>query len=111
MRIAVDDFGTGESSLRYLDRFPVDVLKIDSVFVRRLSAAVADDALTHGIVAMAHAMDLEVIAEGVETEAQAVAVRRFGCPYAQGFLFSPPVRADRLEAMLVASGRFPLPAP
>ncbi|HEU5084589.1 MAG TPA: EAL domain-containing protein [Acidimicrobiales bacterium] len=111
VRIAVDDFGTGESSLGYLDRFPVDVLKIDSVFVRRLSAAAADDALTHGIVAMAHAMDLEVVAEGVETEAQALAVRRFGCPYAQGFLFSPPVLADRLEAMLASSRPFPLPTP
>lgn len=111
VRIAVDDFGTGESSLGYLDRFPVDVLKIDRVFVHRLSAAAADDALTHGIVAMARAMDLEVVAEGVETEAQALAVRRFGCPYAQGFLFSPPVRADRFEAMLVSNRPFPLPMP
>lgn len=107
VRLTIDDFGTGESSLSYLDRFPVDVLKIDSTFVRRLSVERREDALTHGIIAMAKAMGLDVVAEGVETEAQASAVRRFGCRRAQGFLFSPPVGAARLESMLGTAEPFP----
>ena len=109
VRLAIDDFGTGESSLSYLDHFPVDVLKIDRAFVHRLSDHTADDALTHGIIAMAQAMHLLVVAEGVETETQAAAVRRFGCDYAQGFLFAPPMGGPQLEQLLASAEPFAIP--
>lgn len=109
VKLAIDDFGTGESSLSYLDQFPVDVLKVDRAFVHRLSDRTDGDALTHGIIAMARAMHLLVVAEGVETEEQAAAVRRFGCDYAQGFLFSPPIGGLQLESLLASAEPFARP--
>jgi diguanylate cyclase len=106
VQLAIDDFGTGESSLAYLDRFEFDVLKVDRSFLRRIVKTDADDALTSGIVALARAMDLTVVAEGVETELQAAAVRHLGYDYAQGFLFSPPVRSGQMEAMLAEADPF-----
>ncbi len=102
--ISIDDFGTGYSSLSYLRRFPLDILKVDRSFVVGLSGADGrarqDQAVVRAIVEMAHALDLEVIAEGVETVAQREALRHLGCDYMQGFLYSPPVTPERLEAML-----------
>ena len=106
VRISIDDFGTGYSSLAYLRRFPLDVLKVDRSFVMGLNGAGAsgtdrqDQAVVRAIISMAHALDLEVVAEGVETAAQRETLRRLGCDYMQGFLYSPPVTPERLESLL-----------
>ncbi len=106
VRISIDDFGTGYSSLSYLRRFPLDVLKIDRSFVLELGGADThtqqDQAVVQAVVRMAHALNLEVIAEGVETTGQRDALRRLGCDAMQGYLYSPPVTPERLKAMLPA---------
>ncbi len=89
--IVVDDFGQGYSSLAYLTRFPVDKLKIDRVFVWRLSTTTADAAVVDAILAMAHALSMTVVAEGVETTAQEAYLRERGCEEGQGYLYSKPV--------------------
>lgn len=104
VRISLDDFGTGYSSLAYLRRFPLDVLKVDRAFVAELGGggrkAWQDQAVVQAIVSMAHALELEVVAEGVETEAQFEALQRLGCDSMQGFLYSPPITPERLETLL-----------
>ena len=106
VRISIDDFGTGYSSLAYLRRFPLDTLKVDRSFVMGLGGtdrhARRDGAVVRAIVSMAHALDLEVVAEGVETAAQRETLRRLGCDSMQGFLFSPPVSPERLESLFPA---------
>jgi diguanylate cyclase (GGDEF)-like protein/PAS domain S-box-containing protein len=91
VRIAIDDFGTGYSSLAYLKRFPIDCIKIDRSFIRDLPQDRDDASITRGIIAMAHNMKLEVVAEGVETVAQLEFLRAHGCDEIQGFLFSEPL--------------------
>jgi diguanylate cyclase (GGDEF)-like protein/PAS domain S-box-containing protein len=105
--ISVDDFGTGYSSLSYLNRFPVDVLKIDQTFVAGLPGDVYDTALVEAVISLAGALDLDVIAEGVENAAQAATLLRLGCHRAQGFYFARPLTADAFTAALAAS---PAPA-
>jgi diguanylate cyclase (GGDEF)-like protein len=90
VRVAVDDFGTGYSSLASLRHLPVDVLKIDQRFVAGMGADAVDDAIVEAVVVLARTLNLELIAEGVETEAQAFALRAAGCHLAQGFLFGRP---------------------
>jgi diguanylate cyclase (GGDEF)-like protein/PAS domain S-box-containing protein len=94
--LGVDDFGTGYSSLAYLNRFPLDVLKIDRSFVARLDADTEAETIVAAIIDLAHALDLVVIAEGVETEAQLAVLRRLECDQAVGFYFSHPLPADQL---------------
>lgn len=102
VRIAVDDFGTGYSSLSYLTRLPVDLLKIDRSFVQGMSERPGDREVTAAIVALAHALGLSCIAEGVETREQLVTLRALGCGSAQGFLFSRPVPAEGFADLLEA---------
>jgi EAL domain-containing protein (putative c-di-GMP-specific phosphodiesterase class I) len=90
VRLAVDDFGTGFSSLTYLKRFPVDVVKIDRSFVAGLGTDTSDTAIVRSVVDLAHALSLQVVAEGVEQPEQLEALRTLGCDVAQGYLFSPP---------------------
>jgi diguanylate cyclase (GGDEF)-like protein/PAS domain S-box-containing protein len=93
--IAIDDFGTGYSSLAYLKRFPVDKLKIDRSFVADITKMKEQRAIVEAIVALAHALDLKVIAEGVENEAQRKFLRGCGCEYLQGYGSGKPADADR----------------
>jgi diguanylate cyclase (GGDEF)-like protein len=99
IHIALDDFGTGYSSLSYLKRYPVDRIKIDRSFVSQLADGHVSVAITQAIVTLAHAMDIEVTAEGVETESQASILGQLGCNTLQGFLFSSAVPADRITAI------------
>jgi diguanylate cyclase (GGDEF)-like protein/PAS domain S-box-containing protein len=93
--IAIDDFGTGYSSLAYLKRFPVDKLKIDRSFVADIVKMKEQRAIVEAIVALAHALDLKVIAEGVENEAQRKFLRGCGCEYIQGYATGKPADADK----------------
>jgi diguanylate cyclase (GGDEF)-like protein len=98
--LSVDDFGTGYSSLAYLKRFPVDELKIDRFFVQTLRMSGEDHSLVAAMVAMGHALGLQVVAEGVETEPQRGLLLTLGCRSAQGYLFSKPVSAHRVSSLL-----------
>ena len=104
IHIALDDFGTGYSSLSYLKRYPVDRIKIDRSFVMQLAEGHVSVAITQAIVTLAHAMDLHVTAEGVETESQATILGQLGCNTLQGFLFSGGVPAERICALFSAQG-------
>jgi diguanylate cyclase (GGDEF)-like protein/PAS domain S-box-containing protein len=104
VRLAIDDFGTGYSSLSYLSRFPVDVLKVDQSFIAQLQKATAGYELTRAIVQLGESLNMITVAEGVETDAQLKALRHIGCDQAQGFLFSRPVSATGIAAMLPDQG-------
>ncbi|MBC8137230.1 MAG: EAL domain-containing protein [Fibrella sp.] len=104
VRLSVDDFGTGYSSLAYLRRFPVDILKIDRAFIAGLDKNTPDEALVRASIEMAHALDLLVVAEGVETAAQRDCLRALGCDIAQGFLFSRPVSPEILKPLIAGGG-------
>jgi diguanylate cyclase (GGDEF)-like protein len=101
VRIALDDFGTGWSSLAYLAKFPVDVLKLDRSFTAGLGLEIGSEAVAAAVVQLARALDLEVIAEGVETEGQATRLRRLGARSAQGYLFGAAVPSEVLRKRLV----------
>ena len=96
----MDDFGTGYSSLSYLNELPFDVLKIDRSFVTGIETREQSQILVRTVLAMAQAMDLEVVAEGVETEEQAALLWSMGCPYAQGYHFARPLPAAQVGAWL-----------
>ena len=100
--LSIDDFGTGFSSLAYLSRFPIDKLKVDQSFVRKLDRSERDCAIVRAIIALGQALGLTVIAEGVETEAQRAILARFGCDECQGYLFSRPRPPAELRALLEA---------
>jgi EAL domain-containing protein (putative c-di-GMP-specific phosphodiesterase class I) len=102
VRVAIDDFGTGYSSLRYLAHLPIDALKIDRSFVAAMTDDADDMAIVSSVIALAHGLDLDVIAEGVETAEQRKLLRLLRCDQIQGFLFSPAVDRDKIEERLVA---------
>jgi EAL domain-containing protein (putative c-di-GMP-specific phosphodiesterase class I) len=105
VRLAIDDFGTGYSSLAYLKRFPIDCVKIDRSFIRDLPEDRDDASITRSIIAMAHNMKLDVVAEGVETPEQLAFLHAYGCDEIQGFLFSEPLAADAFERYLGAPAK------
>jgi EAL domain-containing protein (putative c-di-GMP-specific phosphodiesterase class I) len=100
VRMSIDDFGTGYSSLAYLKLFPVDTLKIDRAFVKELPGNAKDGAIVASVVALATNLGFSVIAEGVETQAQADYLLDKGVDAMQGYLFSPPVNAERFTQLL-----------
>jgi diguanylate cyclase (GGDEF)-like protein/PAS domain S-box-containing protein len=106
VKLAIDDFGTGYSSLSYLHRFPVDQVKLDRSFVENLDEDGEGSPIARAVVNMAHALDISVTAEGVETEQQLRGLQRLGCDRAQGFLFAKPMPADELSALLRSKPRF-----
>jgi diguanylate cyclase (GGDEF)-like protein/PAS domain S-box-containing protein len=101
VQLYLDDFGKGYSSLNYLHRFPMDILKIDRSFVSRIDEAEGNLAIVRAIVTLAHQLGMAVVAEGIQTEGQQAKLRSLGCEYGQGFFLSEPVPADRAEALLM----------
>jgi diguanylate cyclase (GGDEF)-like protein/PAS domain S-box-containing protein len=101
VQLYLDDFGKGYSSLNYLHRFPMDILKIDRSFVSRVEEAEGNLAIVRAIVTLAHQLGMEVVAEGIQTEEQRQKLRSLGCEYGQGFYLSEPVPADRAEMLLL----------
>ena len=102
VRIAIDDFGTGYSSLAYLRRFPIDMLKVAREFVDGLGRDAHDDVITRAIVELANTLGLLTVAEGIETTQQSETVAALGCDIAQGYLFSRPIEADAVRAVMAA---------
>ena len=105
--VAIDDFGTGYSSLAYVARLPVDTLKIDRAFIVSMADSAESKAIVSVIMSLAHSLNLKVVAEGVETEAQAQILRSLRCEQMQGYLFSPAVPPAQMEAMLAQQRRAP----
>jgi diguanylate cyclase (GGDEF)-like protein/PAS domain S-box-containing protein len=110
VRIALDDFGTGYSSLRYLSRLPVDILKIDRCFVAELDGTPAGSAVAEAVIRLGRILNLDTIAEGVETAAQAAELALLGCRGGQGYFFAHPLDARQVDALIGAGpvGRLPM---
>jgi len=102
--LALDDFGTGYSSLAYLQRFPFDTIKIDQSFVRMTSKGTRP-VILRSIIALAHDLGMDVVAEGAETDSDAVELYQLGCEYAQGFVFGEPMAPERARALLQPRGK------
>ncbi|MBV8202678.1 MAG: EAL domain-containing protein, partial [Acidobacteria bacterium] len=108
VRIAIDDFGTGYSSLSYLRNFPIDTLKIDASFIRSLTDDGSSREIASAVIALAHSLDIRVVAEGVETEPQWRLLRGQGCDEVQGYFFSAPLAAADCRRFLFERRRSPL---
>jgi EAL domain-containing protein (putative c-di-GMP-specific phosphodiesterase class I) len=103
--LLMDDFGTGYSSLNHLHAFPFDVLKIDRSFVNRMTEGEQPLQIVKTIVELARVMGMDVVAEGVETQAQHQLLRAMGCRYGQGFLYAKPMTAEAVRELLQLPGR------
>ena len=110
VRVAIDDFGTGYSSLAYLKRFPVDEIKIDMAFIRELTSSPGDAAIVDAVIAMAHSLHLEVVAEGVETAEQLAYLNRRHCDQIQGYYYSMPLPVEQFARLIASDVRLPPPA-
>jgi diguanylate cyclase (GGDEF)-like protein/PAS domain S-box-containing protein len=105
VQLAIDDFGTGYSSLSYLRRFPIDRLKIDQSFTREVTSSSDGAAIARAVIQLGHALELRVIAEGVETESQLHFLRENGCDEIQGYIYARPLDPEALRRMLASGGR------
>jgi EAL domain-containing protein (putative c-di-GMP-specific phosphodiesterase class I) len=103
IRLAIDDFGTGYSSLAYLQRFPVDIIKIDRTFVDGIATDGPSTALVHALIELGKALELKTVAEGIETAEQLAALRREACDAGQGFFFSHPLEPAQARQFLMAA--------
>jgi predicted signal transduction protein with EAL and GGDEF domain len=103
VRLVLDDFGSGFSSLGYLKRFPLDGIKLDRTFIENVADGLTDAQIVKAVVEMARALGLEIVAEGVETSDQLAAVRNLGCHQAQGFYFMPPLPGEEVPGVLAQS--------
>ena len=106
VNLAMGDFGTGYSSLSYLKRFPVDFLKVDRSIIEGIGQDPKDEAILSAVVILAHALDEQVVAEGVETEGQLARVREIGCDFAQGYHFARPLTSEAAGALLAENPRW-----
>ncbi len=104
VRLFLDDFGTGYSSISYLHRFPFDVLKVDRSFIRGLPGDEREESVVRAIVGLAKSFGLKTVAEGPERRAQIEVLEKLGCDYTQGFMPTPPLKADALESFLASYG-------
>ena len=102
VRVAIDDFGTGYSSLSYLSTLPADIVKIDRSFVKDLETGANSSVLVRAVVDMATALNLDIVAEGVEEVPQQIALNQLGCPHSQGYLFSPALPAAEFANLAAA---------
>ncbi len=107
LTLSIDDFGTGYSSMSYLKRFPLDQLKIDLSFVRRIDTDKENREIVRAIIALAHNLGLEVVAEGIETPKHLQILRDLGCEYGQGFLFSRPIEVKGATALALGEKKLP----
>ena len=105
-RVAVDDFGTGYSSLSYLRELPIEIVKLDSSFIRDLGRRPRDSRIVGAVVQLAHGLGLEVVAEGVEEEGQMAVLEMLHCDRMQGFLFSRPLPRGEFERLLATAVPF-----
>ncbi len=101
VKVSIDDFGTGYSSLSYLNRFPINTLKVDQSFVSEMNSGTENREIVRTVIALAATLGLDTIAEGIETEDQLQLLRKLGCDYGQGYLFSPAIPKDEAESLLV----------
>lgn len=99
-RVAIDDFGTGYSNLGYLRDLPLDIIKLDRTFMEEFSPESRAEAIIAGVIVLADRLDIDVIAEGIETPAQATQLQALGCKYGQGYYFSQPVPAAEMQEIL-----------
>jgi diguanylate cyclase (GGDEF)-like protein/PAS domain S-box-containing protein len=105
VKIALDDFGTGYASLRHLKQFPVDIIKIDQSFVRDMEVDPGDEAIVRAVINLGKSLGIHVVAEGIESAAQAERLQRLGCDFGQGFLFSKAVPAGRVRTFVASLNR------
>ena len=108
IRLSIDDFGSGYSSMAYLKRLPIDELKIDRAFITDMLTDERDQPITRSIIALAHSLGLEVVAEGVESPALQSMLESFGCDAAQGYGICRPIPADELTSWLAGRVERPL---
>lgn len=106
MRITIDDFGTGQSSMQYLCELPVDIIKIDKFFIQDMESNSASEAIVRSSVLLGHALNLAVVAEGIETLSHLEKLEKIGCDYGQGYLLAHPMPADELESFMVGLPSF-----
>jgi EAL domain-containing protein (putative c-di-GMP-specific phosphodiesterase class I) len=101
IQLSIDDFGQGYSSLSYLHRFPINILKVDRAFVNQMSDGGENIEIVRTITVLAHTLNMRVVAEGVETVEQMEILKQLGCEYGQGYLFSPPLTAEAAELLIL----------
>jgi EAL domain-containing protein (putative c-di-GMP-specific phosphodiesterase class I) len=106
VQLSIDDFGTGYSSLSYLHRFPINTLKVDRSFVNSMEDGSENGEIVRTVIALAKALRLNVVAEGIETLHQLHQLRILGCEYGQGYLFSRPVPVEEAERLIDDAARF-----